>query len=304
MASARYAFVNGDIVPFADAKVHVSTAGFKFGTGVFEGIRGYWNAAHGQMYLFRMDEHMRRLAYSQRFMRFEDPIAGEHVQEKTLTLVRANELRENIHIMTTVYVAGHGSPTVCGPVDLAITTTPGVGPRLAERGARVQVSSWQRVADTAMPMRVKCNANYHNGRLAALQAQVDGYDACLFLNSRGKVAEGHGMCFFMLRHGRAVTPPLSSDILESITRQTVIELLREELGLEVVERDIDRSELADTEEAFFCGTAWEVTPVVSVDRIPVGDGAVGETVRALQRAYLDAACGTSDRHAGWRLPVY
>ncbi len=304
MASVRYAYVNGEIVAFEQARVHVSSAGFKFGTGVFEGIRGYWNAAHEQMYLFRMAEHMRRLNFSQRFMRFEQVFTAEHVCDKTLALVRANELRENIHIMTTVYVSGFGGPTVCGPVDLAITTTPGVGPKLAERGAHVQISSWQRVPDTAMPVRVKCNANYHNGRLGALQAAVDGYDACLFLNNRGKVAEGHGMCFFFIRDGCAVTPTVTSDVLESITRLTVMELLREDLEMDVEEREVDRTELVNAEEAFFCGTAWEVTPIVSVDRTPVGDGQVGPRVRALQRVFAEVTAGTTERYPEWRLAVY
>jgi branched-chain amino acid aminotransferase len=304
MASARYAYVNGEIVAFEDARVHISSAGFKFGTGVFEGIRGYWNESQEQLYLFRMDEHMRRLAFSQRFMRFEQTFSGDHVRERIVDLVRANELREDIHIMSTVYVSGFGGPDVCGPVDLAITTTPGVGPKLAQRGAHVQVTSWQRVPDNAMPVRVKCNANYHNGRMGLLQAKVDGYDACLFLNSRGKVAEGHGMCFFMIRDGRAVTPTVTSDILESITRLTVMQLLAEELGVEVVEREMDRTELAGADEAFFCGTAWEITPVVSVDRIAVGDGQVGPAVRDLQRVFGEVTRGTATRHAGWRLGIY
>ena len=151
---------------------------------------------------------------------------------------------------------------------------------------------------------MKCNANYQNGRLATLQAQADGYDTAILLNSRGKVAEGPGMCLFMVRDGKAVTPPVTSDILESITRQTVMKLCGEYLGMEVVERDIDRSEFAAADEAFFCGTAWEVTPLVSVDRLPVGDGKVGPTVRGLQDVFFDIATGARDDHAEWRTPVY
>jgi len=304
MANATYAYVNGDIVPFTDAKVHISSAGFKFGAGVFEGLRGYWNREHEQMYLFRMDEHMRRLEFSQSFMRFSQVIPGAEVQEKTLELLRANALHETVHIMTTCYVSGFGSPSAAGPVDLAVVTSPNVGPGLAETGAKVQVSSWQRLPDHVMPVRVKCNANYQNGRLAAMQAQVDGYDTALFLNTRGKVAEGHGMCFFMFRDGRAITPTLTSDILESITRDTVIQLLREDLGVEVIEREVDRSELALADEAFFCGTAWEVTAVVSIDQRPLGNGKPGPLVQALRKRYLDVAHGSVDTCPHWRTAVY
>ncbi len=304
MANATYAYVNGEIVPFADAKVHISSAGFKFGAGVFEGLRGYWNPDQEQMYLFRMAEHMRRIEYSQTFMRFSEIIAGAEVEEKTLALLRANDFHETVHIMTTCYVSGFGSPSAAGPVDLAIVVASKTGAGLAETGAHVQVSSWQRLPDNVMPVRVKCNANYQNGRLAAMQSHVDGYDTALFLNTRGKVAEGHGMCFVMFRDGRAITPTLTSDILESITRDTVIELLRKDLGIEVIEREVDRSELALADEAFFCGTAWEVTPVVSIDRLALGNGEPGPLVKALRKRYLDVALGNVDAYPQWRTAVY
>ena len=159
-------------------------------------------------------------------------------------------------------------------------------------------------ADSAMPVRVKCNANYQNGRLALIQSRADGYDTTLLLNARGKLSEGPGMCFFMLRDGRAITPAVTNDILESITRETVLELLRRECGIETVERDIDRSELVAASEAFFCGTAWEITPVVNIDRLPVGDGEVGPVVRKLQSSFFRLARGESDAHPEWRTPVY
>lgn len=154
-----------------------------------------------------------------------------------------------------------------------------------------------------MPMRVKCNANYQNGRLAGLQAQADGYDTAILLNARGKVSEGPGMCFFMMRDGVVSTPHTSSDILESITRSTVLELLRE-AGIETQERDIDRSELAAADEAFFCGTAWEITPVVAIDRLKVGAGEVGSTVRQLQDRFFTIAKGETTDYPEWRTPVY
>jgi len=299
----KYIFLNDEIVPWEDAKVHVSTVAFKFGTAVFEGLRGYWNEDHQQMYLFQMDAHMKRLEYSQKFMRFETVFDGAYVREKTIELLRANEFRATVHSMATVFVEGFGGPAVSGPVGLAITAATRGGPGQLEEGCTAQVSSWQRVADNAMPMRVKCNANYQNGRLAGMQARADGYDTAILLNARGKVSEGPGMCFFMMRDGVASTPHTSSDILESITRSTVIELLRES-GVEVQERDVDRSELAAADEAFFCGTAWEVTPITAIDRLKVGNGEVGSVVRGLQERFFSVAKGESADHPEWRTPVY
>lgn len=303
MEKPKYIFLNDEIVPWEDAKVHVSTAAFKFGTAVFEGLRGYWNDQQQQMYLFQMHAHMKRLEFSQKFMRFEKIFDATYVTEKTIDLLRANEFRGTVHSMTTVFVDGFGGPTVCGPVGLAITAAERGDPGLLDSGCTAQVSSWQRVPDNAMPMRVKCNANYQNGRLAGLQAKADGYDTAILLNSRGKVAEGPGMCFFMVRDGVASTPHTSSDILESITRSTVLELLQE-AGIETQERDIDRSELAAAEEAFFCGTAWEVTPVIGIDRLKVGTGEVGPRVRELQERFFAIAKGESAEHPEWRTPVY
>ncbi len=304
MARPKYVFLNGEIVPWDEGKVHVATGAFKFGASVFEGIRGYWNEDEKQMYLFRLDDHMRRLTQSQRFMRFEEIVDTEEFGRHCIELVRANEQRENIHIVATVFVNGFGGPATSAPIGTSITTGQWAGRSQIESGCSAQVSSWQRVPETAMPMRIKCNANYQNGRMAAVQALADGYDTAILLNSRGKVSEGPSMCFFMIRDGKAVTPTVTSDILESITRQTLLEILPEHCGIEAVERDIDRSELGAAEEAFFCGTAWEVTPITSVDKIPVGTGEVGPVVRRLQATYLDIASGRSPQHASWRTAVY
>lgn len=300
----RYVFLEGENRPWEDARVHVASVGFKFGTGVFEGIRGYWSEADQQMYLFRLEEHLERLVRSQQFMRFDAVYEPDYVAEKVVALIRANELRETVHVMATVYVTGFGAPIVCGPVDLAIVASAGVRPGFVDSGCSVQVSSWRRLADDAMPVRIKCNANYQNGRIAALQSRADGYDTAIIMNARGKIAEGPGMCFFMIRDGVAITPEVTSDILESITRSTVIDLLRDECSMEVVEREIDRTELVGVDEAFFCGTAWEITPIVSVDRLPVGTGKVGPVVRRLQSSYQGLVTGAVEKGARWRTPVY
>lgn len=301
--ASRKAYIEGRIVPWDEARVHVASVGFKFGTGVFEGIRGYWNEREQRMYVFQLEEHVRRLEFSQRAMRFSHILAGSEVGQRILELLRANAFHEGVHVMATVYVSGFGDPLTTGPVDLAITAAPRKESGRLEHGVRAQVSSWMRSPDQAMPMRVKCNANYQNGRLAGLQAQADGYDTAILLNARGKVAEGPAMCFCMVRDGKLVTPTTSSDILESITRRTVLALAREYLGLETVERDVDRSELYYAEEAFFCGTAWEVTPLVAIDRLELGDGRPGALTRELQRLLIGIASGTIEDHPEWRTAV-
>ena len=303
MSNTPYVFLNDEIVPWDEAKVHVASVAFKCGTAVFEGLRGYWNPQQEQLYVFQLDAHMERLAYSQKFMRFDEIIDTKYVAQKTLELLRVNEFRENVHIMATVFVNGFGGPTICGPLGLAITAAPRVDNLLVKNGCSTQVSAWQRVSDNAMPMRVKCNANYQNGRLAWLQAKADDYDTAILLNSRGKISEGPSSCLFMIRDGKAVTSTITSDILESITRATILKLLRDECGIETVERDMDRSELVAAEEAFYCGTAWEVTPITSIDRLPVGSGTVGPIVRKLQEAYFSIAYGETDKHAEWRTSV-
>ena len=304
MFLAKYVFLDGEIVPWDEAKVHVFSPIAKYAAGVFEGIRGYWNAEREEMYLFRLADHMARLHHSQAFMRFDEMIDGTRLMEKTVDLVRANEFRETIHIRVMVYVDGEGDVGARGPVGVAITAVPRPLPKKVVDGCSAQVSSWLRIPDHAMPPRVKCNANYNNGRLAMVQARTDGYDTALLINTRGKVSEGPSMCFFMVRDGVPVTPGVNSDILESITRRTVLDICGEYLDVEPVERDVDRSELYVAEEAFFCGTGWEITPITSFDRLTVGDGGVGPFVRRLQKVYFNLVEGKIPDHPEWRTPVY
>ena len=304
MAKAKYIYFNEKIVPWEEAKIHIFSPVAKYGIGVFEGIRGYWNAGAREMYLFRLMEHMGRLMYSQTVMRFDRIIDEQKLIEGTIKLIRANELKENVHVRVQLYLDGEGDVSACGPVGIAITAVPRPVPKQVNTGIKSHVSSWIRISDLAMPARVKCNANYHNGRLAMLQAKNDGYDAPILLNQAGKVSEGPTMCFFMVRGGRIITPSLTNDVLESITRSTVLQLTSEQNGMEPTERDVDRSELYAAEEAFFCGTGWEITPIISIDGLPVGAGVVGPVVRQLQKSYFDVVNGTVSAHSEWRTPVY
>lgn len=299
MSAPSHAWLDG-LVPWADATCHVSSLAFKYGAAVFEGIRAYWNPDQEALCIWQLDEHLKRLEYSQRFMRYEEPFAGNDVRDAVIALLRANAFRGNVHITATAFLSGPGQPFVCGPSSLAVTAVERND--YASAGLSVQVSSWRRSPDSSQPQRVKANGNYLNGRLAGVQAKADGYDTALMLTQDGKVSEGPAMCFFMVRNGIAVTPHKQSDILESITRDTMITLLRES-GVTVEERAVDRSELVDADEAFFCGTAWEIAPIRSIDHLDLAAGVPGPITEALQARYRALTLGTDASHPEWRTMI-
>lgn len=291
-------YLDGEFVRWQDAKIHVFSPAVKYGAAVFEGIRGYWNEEQERLYLFRLEDHMRRLELSQRIMRFDTIVPAPTMMDATIELMRRNGFRASVHIRPTVYVAGTGESSAQKPIGSFITAIVRATPKKVEVGCRAQISSWQRISDNVMPARAKSNANYNNSRYAGIQAAKDGYDAAILLNSRGKVSEGQGMCLFLIRNGVAVTPSVTSDILESITRDTVIRLLQDR-GMDVQEREVDRSEFFDASEAFFCGTGAEITPIVNVDGDPIGSGKPGDITRELQSLYFNLAYGRTDERHEW-----
>ena len=295
-------FFNGEFVPWSEAKVHVFSPAVKYGASVFEGIRGYWNENKEKLFLFRLDEHMARIEFSQRVMRFGEIAPAGLLCDATVKLIQKNNFRCSVHIRPTVYLDGIGESSARAPIGQFITAIPRGTPEKVKKGVRVQISSWERISDRAMPARAKANANYNNSRYAGIQASIDGYDAAIMLNNRGKISEGQGMCVFMVRNGVVVTPSVTSDILESITRDTVIVLLKE-MGIEIQERDVDRSEFYDASEAFFCGTGWEITPINEIDGSPVGSGEPGELTRKLQSVYFDLVNGVVEDERGWLTEV-
>jgi branched-chain amino acid aminotransferase len=296
-------WMNGTLVPQAEAVLPVNSAAVFYATNVFEGLRAYWNEVDEEMYCFRLHEHFVRFRESMKMMRFTVRESDVDLYEAVREVLSGNQLREDIHMHLVAYVVGTGLDATA-PTGLYIN--PRRRPRVQDGGGlRCCVSSWTRTSDNAIPIRLKCGANYQNGRLATLQAKADGYDAPILLNQHGHVAEGTGATFFMVRKGRLVTPPISGDILESITRTTLIEeICPNVLGLDVVEREIDRTELYVADEAFFCGSGYEITPIVSIDRFPLGSGGVGSMTGRIARSYMDLVRGIDKRHPEWRTPVY
>jgi branched-chain amino acid aminotransferase len=300
----KFISFNGDLVPFSEARVHILTPGMKYGAGVFEGIRGYWNARRQEMFVFRLQEHLDRLQFSMEVMRIAHDLTNERLTEAVLEVVRANEFREDIHIRPLVWVDGQGDMLDTGPVGWAVSALARPQSRFVTDGVNCAVSSWRRINDSAMPPRVKATGNYINSRLAGQQARLDGYDSVLMLTQQGYVAESHGACFFMIRNGKPVTPSVTSSILESITRATVIDLLEKLTGQQVEQRDVDRTEVYNAQEAFFCGSGYEIEPILTLDRHKVGAGTVGELTRQLQQQYFALVRGESNEHTDWLTPVY
>jgi branched-chain amino acid aminotransferase len=267
-------------------------------------MRAYWSDADQQLYVFRLREHLQRLRRSAKIARIPLPADPARFERETLEVIRANDLHEDLHVRLIVFVdtddGGLASREPVGYVIAPIPTT-----RYFETaGLHVAVSSWHRTADNAIPARVKAAANYQNSRLALLQAKTDGYDDAIMLNTDGSVAEGPGYTLFLVRDDQPMTPSVTSNILEGVTRSTLLALFPESLGVTVEQRQIDRTELYVADEAFFAGTAAEVTPILSVDRRPVGEGAMGPLTAKVRDAYFRAVRDGSAPHPEWRTPVY
>ncbi|PHJ56853.1 hypothetical protein VF14_23985 [Nostoc linckia z18] len=282
----RYIMINGDIVPYENATIHVASVAMKYGASVFEGIRGYWNSSNKTLNIFLLNEHIRRLLESMKLMRMKHNYSSKDISQFIENLVRHNLLKEDCYIRCAASIEGEGGIDVSDPVMLSIDAFPQSRKAKQQEGIHVSISSWIRISDTMMPPRIKCIANYQNGRLATLQAKADGYDNTILLNQNGKIAEAPTACIFLVKNGILITPSVTQGILESITRNFIIEIA-EKLNLSCKQQDIDRSECYLADEIFLCGTGVEILPVVSVDRFTVGKGIIGNITNQLKLYYYD-----------------
>ena len=301
-----YAYFKREIVPLSDAKIGVMTHAFNYGTAVFEGVRGNWNEDEGQIYVFRMKEHYDRLRRSCRIMRIDFPYENEELSSITTQLVEMSGYREDVYIRPLAYKSSEllGVRLHDLDDDFLIFVAP-FGPYLdIEKGARCCTSSWRRVEDTGIPARAKITGIYANSALAKTEANLNGFDEAIMLDERGHVSEGSGENIFVVQGDHVITPPPSSNILVGITRDTVMTLVREELGLQVVERDIDRSELYTSDECFMTGTAAHVTPVVELDHRIIGDGRMGPVSGRLVSLYFDIITGRNAKYSHWCTPCF
>ncbi len=300
----RRIWLNGKIVPVKEAMINVLSPTSQFGANVFEGIRCYYNAEENQLYAFRLKEHYKRLQNSMKLFRFENPYSTEQLEKALLDTVRENDYREDIAVRQTVFLDGFGTWSNCGPIGMFVAPIAKGRTALAETGKKCCISSWERISDRNFPPRIKVGANYINSRQAQIEAKNSGYDTAIFMNSAGKVSEGPGSCFFIVRDGVLITPPCTASVLESITRDTVIELSRNVLGIPTEIRDIDRTETYICDEAFLCGSAMEIGAVTEIDGYDLGNGKTGEITRKLHSLYLDVVSGKLPEYKHWLTPVY
>ena len=301
----RLIWYKGEIVNVNDAKINILAPTSQFGLNVFEGIPCYWNEDEKQLYAFRLDDHYERLLRSAKLIQLDNQYTKEDFTKALIDVVKANEYDENLSVRQTLFVDGFGSWGSEGPAEMFVAPIPR-GRTSAEynkKGLNVCVTSWRRISDDNLSPRIKCGANYINSRVGQREALRNGYDTCLFLNNFGKVAEGPGSCFFIVKDRVVITPMLTDSVLESITRDTVIKIAKAK-GFEVVERTIDRTELYTCDEAFLCGSAMEMTPVLSIDKYVIGDGDIGKITKVLHLAYLDIVRGKSEEFKKWVTPIY
>jgi len=298
--------MNGAYVAWSAATVHISTHALHYGTAVFEGIRAYYNDGQGQSFIVRLTEHVARLYRNMRVLRLTLSLTKQEFADAIVDVVRENALKEDVYIRPIVY---WGAGTIgLYPFgrsnDYAIYVEP-MGKYFddIDAGLKACVSSWARVSDNALPPTGKFAGAYVNSVLAKVEAVQDGYDEAILLTKDGFVSEGTGENVFVVRNDTVLTPPLSDDILEGITRDAIITLCAD-YGYGVHERRLSRSELYAADELFFTGTAGEVAPITSVDGIIIGDGTVGTITQELKEAYFNAARGNDPRYTRWLTPVF
>lgn len=298
--------MNGEFVPAAQGVVPVRSHGFAYGTGCFEGIRGYWNEEEGQVYLFRLREHYERFLRSCKILQITLPYTVDDLIEISAELVRHNDQHQNVYLRPVAYISDealgvrlHGLKS-----DFILTSEP-VGDYVSTTGMRCGVSSWRRVDDNAIPARAKIIGSYVNSALAKSEAMQNGFDEAIMLTHEGHVSEGSAENIFLIFNGEFVTPAPTENILLGVTRDTIMQLAKREFNRLTRERVVDRTELYTADEIFLCGTGAQIAPVIEVDHRLVGDGKVGPISDTIQHLYFDVVRGRRPEYrAEWCTPVY
>lgn len=301
-----WVYFEGQVVAATQAVVPVTTQAFNYGTAVFEGIRAY--AAQGKLNVFRLDEHLTRLEHSARLLQLDSLPSRPQLKAIILDLLRRNEANTDSYIRPLAYKkallpgVGFGVKLTGVSSGLVINTLP-MGAYMRPGGIRCAVSNWRRIPDVSLPARAKITGSYANSALAKESAERNGFDDALMLNMHGNLAESTTSNVFVVKNGCLITPPLSAHILEGITRDTVITLARDELGLQVIERDISFSELFSVDECFLAGTGVEIVPVTQIDHHVLQASGVGEISAAIRARYLETVRGLNSKYAHWLSPV-
>jgi branched-chain amino acid aminotransferase len=300
-----YAFFQKQFVPLEEARIGIMTHALHYGTAVFEGIRGNWNSEQQQIYLFRLKEHYQRLAKGCQVLNINLPYSTDELCRITIELVDKCAFQEDLYVRPLAYKSSQALGVRLHDLedDFLMFVIPW-GPYLDMDKARCCVSSWHRPEDNVIPPQIKATGIYINNALAKTEAVSNGFDEAIMLAPDGHISEGSGENIFLVIDGKLVTPASYNNILMGITRNTVIELAKNEMGLETVHRSIDRSELYTADECFLTGTAAHITPVAEIDHRKIGDGEIGEITRRLQAIYVEVIRGNHSKYSDWCTPAY
>ena len=300
----RFYGMDGRIVRGDEAVFPIHSPAGKYGLNVFEGFRGYWSEECNEIFVFRCADHYRRLLESARMIWIPAPWQPDELLAHMLEVARANGHRFDIQLRHGIYLGGDAEFASQTMSSHFVIVNPRGRAFDSSKGIRAGISTWKRINETDLPPRIKAGSNYLNSRMALIEARRHGYDTAILLGHDGKVAEAPTACLFMVRGGRVVTPSVTASILESITRDTAMTLLRDELASPVTERDIDRTELYLAEEIFLAGTAAEIVPIVSVDGLQISSGEPGPITRRVQKLYDDVVHARMSKYEHWLTPVY
>lgn len=309
MAFEKTEFIwhNGQLVKWDEAKTSVATWSLHYGVSFFEGIRAYWNGS--QLFVVRLKDHIKRMFDSAKMYDVVIPYKPEELERAVVETLKKNNLKTTAYIRPIAYFGEmkalglHPGQT---PVDVGIFTIPFgryLGPDALEKGIKVCITTWRKIAPYSLPPEAKCSANYANSYLNALEAKKAGYEEALLLDHRGFICEGPGENFFMIKNGELITPPQCASILNGVTRDCIIKIAKDE-KISVCEKDLTRGEVYTADEAFFTGTAGEVTPITSIDGRTIGEGKLGKMTKKLQEIYFDAVNGKNAKYKAWVTPVY
>lgn len=302
----EYVYLDGNYIEKEKATLPIMTHAFLYGTAVFEGIRAYYNREEDQLYAFRVKEHFERLINSGKIMHMKSPFTVEEYCENFKALLKKNDYHQDVYIRPNLFKSAQkiGPGLTNNPDSYLLFTLP-MGDYIdTSKGLRVCVSNWRRNSDNAIPPRGKVAGAYANTALIVTDARLAGFDDAIVLSENGTVTEGSAMNFFMVKDNKLITSNTTDDILIGVTRNTVITLAREELGIEVEEKVIDRTELYLADEAFYSGTGAQISPVVNIDNRDLGDGKVGPVVEKLQKLYFDVVRGKVEKYRKWCMPIY
>ena len=301
-----YAFFQNEFVPLSEAKISIMTHALHYGTACFEGIRANWNAEEKELYIFRCREHYDRLLKNCKLLNVSLPYSVDQLCQLTTELVQKSGYHEDVYIRPLAYKSSEALGVRIHDLEdgfLMLVTT--FGPYLdVSKGIKCCISSWRRIDDNVIPPRSKITGLYVNNAFAKTEAMENGFDEAIMLTSNGYVSEGSGENIFLVIDGELVTPGCYDSVLVGITRDTVMELAKKELGTETIERHVSRSELYVADECFMTGTAAHITPVVEIDRRKVGQGNIGRLTKELQKLYFDVECGKNKKYLHWYTPVY